>query len=304
MRGKLISLLSIANSPAATKATEAHRKLLLPDPTIEEVIRYSKAPTNDYESLAAARFVESILDVRERPLPNGPLKANLQNFAYNVLSEMKLHVSFDSKKVEKEFLGVAKSISRLIALYYFEDGIQPEQLNDTRLVRMLPHLTRHLLAETELCVEAKFTLPKRNLSKVSVFDIFEKLSELEEHENGVVRDNARTIVYAALSRGNLELADSLAEGAKEKLEELEGHHDEVVRNNARTIVSAALNRGNLELADKLANGAKEKLKKLEGHADEKIRRYSRTIISKLLHKGNLDLESIESNGEVFDLVVK
>jgi hypothetical protein len=67
-----------------------------------------------------------------------------------------------------------------------------------------------------------------------------------------VRANARNIISAALNKGNLSLADKLAEGAQEKYEELT-KHKEIVSANAKTIIYAALRNGNLSLADKFAD---------------------------------------------------
>ena len=69
----------------------------------------------------------------------------------------------------------------------------------------------------------------------------------------IVRANAKTIINAALHKGNLSLADKLAEGAQEKYEELTRHKEEIVRANAKNVIYAALNKGNLSLADKFAD---------------------------------------------------
>ena len=74
---------------------------------------------------------------------------------------------------------------------------------------------------------------------------------LESHGEQVVKANARNIIYAALNKGNLELVDRLAAGAKDKLDMLESHGEQVVKDNARTIIYAALNKGDLELVDRL-----------------------------------------------------
>ena len=219
---------AVTNSAAGI--AKAHKNLRLPEPTIEDILKYQKAGRNaPMESVAAQKYVNSLLDVRERPLPKS-IKQERQDFADDILARMQeaVHIEED-KKTKKEFDGVAKSISRLISIYYMENEKLLKELDGTRLQTLLSYLAQHLLAEVELCIEARFTVPRKNLSKVSVFDIQEKLEMLQRHEDEVVRDNAKTIVYAALHKGNLSLADELADGAKKKLEMLQRHEDEIGR---------------------------------------------------------------------------
>ncbi|MBI4738874.1 hypothetical protein HY772_04900, partial [Candidatus Woesearchaeota archaeon] len=191
--------------------------------------------------------------------------------------------------MKKEYEKLALSFSRLFALYYYDEKDRQPMKLEGRLETLLPYLARHLLAEVELCVEFRFTSPSKNLSKTSVFDIQKKLEMLEGHAEAAVRENARTILCAALNKGNLELADRLALGAREKLDSLEKHAEPAVRENARNILCAALRKGDLELADRLALGAREKLEMLEGHAEAAVRENARTILYAALNKGNLEL---------------
>ena len=301
-RGRLLPVLRLASQDKTAKAArKAHKELRLPEPTVEEIAGYRRSVSPDLEMLAAQRYVDSLLDIRTKPLMPGQLRKGRRRFQQQVLNAIELSVHTDDKKVKKEFEKLAMSFSRLFALYYYDEkDRQPSRL-EGRLQKLLPYLAKHLLAETELCIEARFSSPFKNLSKISVFDIQQKLEMLEGHDEAVVKENARTIVCAALVRGNLELADKLASGAKEKLRMLEGHDEAVVKENARTIVCAALNRGNLELADKLASGAKEKLRILEKHSNRRVVELGRSIMSRLFTKGNLEAEQIDVNGIVIDL---
>lgn len=94
--------------------------------------------------------------------------------------------------MKKEYEKLALSFSRLFALYYYDERDRPPSKLEGRLERLLPYLARHLLAEVELCVEARFISPFKNLSKISVFDVQKKLETLEGHAEAVVRENART----------------------------------------------------------------------------------------------------------------
>ena len=237
-------LKATTSDETARKAKEAHARFSLHPPTIEELASYRRS--SDIEAAVADRCVESLLSIRTRPLKCGQLKQERQKFQKEVLSVLLSSAYSDDKTVAKEYEALCLSISRLIALYYVDaHGRQPHEV-EGRLALVLPHLAGHLLAETELCLEARFTAPRKNLSKVSVFDIQQKLGMLEAHEDDVVRENARNIVCAALNKGNLGLAERLASGAKEKLGMLEAHPDPRINRRAKSIISQMLNRGSLE----------------------------------------------------------
>ncbi len=282
----VVTLNVLLENRTTKKAIEVHSRLRLLPPTVEDITRYNKIGRID-DSTAAQKFVESMLDLRTKPLPKGgPMRENRRQFQEDVLTCLIDSVEPKDEENKKKYEKLALSFSRLFAYYYRdENDCQPAKL-EGRLERLLPFLAQHLLAEVELCIEAKFTSPNENLSKVSVFDIQAKLDMLTAHADEVVRDNAKTIVRAALNRGNLELADTLAKGAKAKLDMLTAHADAVVRNNAKTIVCTALVRGNLGLADTLAEGAKKKLDMLERDPTTKPR--ARRILSGLISSGSLE----------------
>jgi hypothetical protein len=253
----LFCLGRLTHGETAKKARQAHAGFRIREPTIEEIARYAKC--NDVDRAVASRCTETLLSsLRTKPLKRGIQKQEVAGFQKAVFSVLESSVRPEAGRVANKFRGVALSISRLIAFYYVDADDKRSLTIDERLKAVLPYLAEHLLAETELCLGAKFTSPQINLSKVSVFDIQEKLEMLQAHQDEVVRRNARNILSAALRNGNLALADTLAAGAKEKLSMLENHHDEVVRDKAKTIIYAVLNRANLALADKLAAGAKLK----------------------------------------------
>ncbi len=206
--GFLALLKAACNDRTVKIAREAHKTLRLPEPTIEEIAGYRGSVSQDIEMLAAQKYVDALLNIRTKPLKGGALKANRRLFQEEVLTALELAVSIEDKKIKKEYEKLALSFSRLFALYYYdENDKQPSKLGG-RLEMLIPYLAEHLLAEVELCVEARFTLPSRNLSKVSVFDMQEKLEMLEGHSNARVRELKRSIMSELFSIGNL-LADQV-----------------------------------------------------------------------------------------------
>jgi len=250
-----LSVLAAAGRDETARITrQVHMRLRLHEPTIEEIAGYRKAISPGHlEALIIQKCAESLLYLRTKPLKPGQLKAERRDFQKEVESALCRNASLKDKRHQKEFEMLALSFSRLFALYYVdEEGRQPYRV-EGRLETLLPHLAQHLLAEMELCMEARFTNAKNNLCKVSVFDIQDKLDMLELHAEAVVRDNAKTIIYAALNKGNLELADRLASGAKDKLDMLELHPNQIVRKRARSILSTLLNNGNLDASGVVLN---------------------------------------------------
>ncbi len=243
-------------------AWEVHKSMHLQEPDAQDIGRYLRAAksgaeggiTSKIRTAAAQPYVDSILEVRTKPLPGGRFKREDEDVAATIENIM-IQKPFVEGAAEKEFYSrdrtVAKSVSRLLVLHYEEEG--GKRGLTLRLKSILPYLSAHLQAETLMAVENKFASPGRNLPKHSVFEIHETLERLQKHQDKIVCINAKTIIYAALKRGNLSLADKLAEGAKEKYEELTKHRNEIVRANARSIISAALDKGNLSLADKFAD---------------------------------------------------
>ncbi len=286
-RASLVTALHAASGDRhAQSAMRAHRVLRLHEPAVEEVAAYRKSGGRANARLICA---ESLLRLRGKPIAKGGLEAGRAFFADEVKRMLCDGVKAKDAGHWERFDELALSFSRLIAVHYRDGrGRQPERV-DRELRTTLPHLAGHLMAELELHMEAKFARPANNLCKVSVFDIQTKLGTLESHADKVVRDHARTIVYAALHAGNLELADALAEGAKAKLGMLESHADEIVRKYAKTIVCAALRSGDLELAGVLAKGARVKLDALQSHADKAARDNAEAIICAALRYGNLKL---------------
>ena len=243
--GLLGVLANAASDRLNQRAAEAHRKLKLPEPTIEDIARYRKSGYPDIELLAVQRYVDSLLDVRTKPLPTGGLKQPVRDLQEEILFVLKSSIN-PSGRIKTEYDKLALSFSRLIAVYYrHENDHRPKKL-EGRLNEILPYLARHLLVEVQLCIVELFGQPFRNLSKVSIFDIQNKLDMLQVHSEVVVRENARTIVNAALRRGNLELADELAAGAKAKLDMLQTHSDKRIRKIAKTILSRLISDGNLD----------------------------------------------------------
>ena len=284
----LATLRAASGDETALAAKEAHYELRFHTPVIDEIGTYRK---NEGAVMAQAvqKCAESLLYLRTKPLKRGLLKTQRRDFQEEVEMRLCDSVRLKDGKHRKEFGKLALSFSRLFALYYVDENERQPKKLEGRLEKVLPSLAEHLLAELELCIEARFTNPSNNLCKVSVFDIQEKLDMLESHADEVVRRNAPTIVCAALNFGNLGLADTLAKGAKEKLDDLQKHADEIVRRNAPTIVHAALNRGNLGLADELAKGAAKAYDELKKRLGENAGNV-KTLFSMMLNKGTLDVE--------------
>ena len=276
-------------------AREVHKSMHLQEPDAQDIGRYLRAVksgaegsiTSKIRTAAAQPYVDSILEVRTKPLPRR-FKREDEDVAATIENIM-VQKPFVEGTAAKEFYSgkqtVAKSVSRLLALHYEEEG--GKRGLTLRLRSILPYLSAHLQAETLMAVENKFIRPGRNLPKHSILEIHETLERLQKHKEEIVSTNAKTIIYAALRDGNLSLADKLAEGAQEKYEELT-KHKEVVSANAKTIIYAALHKGSLSLADKLAEGAQEKYEELTKHK-EVVSANARSIISAALDKGNLSL---------------
>ena len=257
-------------------ALEVHKSMHLQEPDAQDIGRYLRAAksgaeggiTGKIRTAAAQPYVDSILEVRTKPLPT-KLKQEYEDVATTIENIM-VQKPFVEGAAAKEFhLGnrtVAKSVSRLLALHYEEEG--GKRGLTLRLRSILPYLSAHLQAETLMAVENKFAKAGQNLPKHSIFEIHETLERLQKHNEEIVCANAKTILTTALRNGNLSLADTLAEGAQEKYDELT-KHKEIVRANARSIISAALNKGNLSLADKFA----DEISKNPDNAREILRNY-------------------------------
>ena len=278
-------------------AEAVHISLHLPAPNEKDLARYVRAAHSGMgtdiagaiRTAAAQPYVEAMLEVRTKPLPK-KIKSGYEDVAATIENLLTQALFVDGSAAKEFHTGeqtVAKSMSRLLALYYEEESVATGLTQ--RLTALLPYLSLHLQAETALAVDSKFTAAGRNLSKHSIFEIQETLERLQNHPDEIVRSNARSILSAALHNGNLSLADSLANGAQQKFSELGSHPDEIVRSNARSIMSTALNKGNLPLADSLAKGAQQKLRELGSHPDEIVRANARSIMSAALHNGNLSL---------------
>ncbi len=280
----------------ASAAMTAHRELGLHAPSVEEIASYRKC--GPVMAQAMARSAESLLYLRTKQLKGAPLKKSRRAFQ----REVEAALCGSAGPERKEFAKLALSFSRLFALYYVDEhGRQPDRI-EGRLESALPILARHLRAELEMCKEARFANPARNLCKVSVFDMQAKLDALENHPDEVVRNNAKTITTVALSYGDLDYADTLAKDAKTKLVMLENHPDAVVRVNANLIICAALRRCDLTLADRLAEGAKAKMAMLESHTEAVVKDNTPTIMCAALRRGDLGLADTLAEGAAEALI--
>ena len=234
--------------------------------------------------------VESLLDVRTKPLVRSPLKADREEIACHVLSILTESIHLKKPKEVQEYRKLVKSFSRLIALYASENGsespitaISPE-MRDT-----IAALGAHLQVEISLAIENAFSQSHFFLSKFSFEEVNKKYLMLANSPDPIVVSNAKTILNFCISHSDLDICDDIITGAQKKYEELAAHPDETVRNNAKTIINTAMNGGNLKIADELASGAQKKYEKLTAHPDETVRNNAKTIISIALNRGNLKI---------------
>jgi hypothetical protein len=291
----LATLRTASGDRAALAAKGAHRWLRLHEPTVEEASAYRRNG-GSVMAQAALKSAESLMRLRGKLMPRGTLETSRADFQEKVKARLCGSVSLKGERQSKEFDEIASNFSRLVAVYYVDGkGMQPDRIGES-LEMILPRLASHLLAELELCMEAKFAKPAKIVCKFSVFEISAKLQALRNHADKVVKANVKTIINAAVHCGNLGLVDGLAGGADAKLRMLKRHRDAIVRKNARTIASTGLRSGNLALVDRLAAGANEKLETLRKHADAVVRKYARTIINAALNKGNLGVADRLADG--------
>ena len=247
------------------------------------------------------QFVDSILMVREKPLPSGGLREDRREAAGKIFAVLTSNVFLDGKArkeysegISQERKSVAKSFSRLIALYASYRGNAISEISPD-LQKGLLELSRHLQTETSMLVEegiprAYFTLPK-----FSAFEVIEAKHELLNRysDDKTVMANLGTIISSAIGHSNLGMMLSLAAGTtptKNKIEELY-KKDPVVMANLSTIIYAALGRGSLNLAFKLAEGVSPTKNKIEElyKKDPVVMANLPTIISAALSKGSMNL---------------
>jgi hypothetical protein len=254
------------------------------------------------ESLAAQKYVDTLLGIRRKHLRKGWLPKRRIEFQKDVLASLLGSVRPETKREEKEFGTLAMSFSRLFALYYADENGKAPSHPKGRLAAHLPHLAQHLLAEIRLCTDARFIRPSTNLAKVSVFDIQDKLDELQKHPEKAIANNASTIVCTALNRSDLKFADKLVAEVPAIIRKLRERQDEVVKSYADTIIHIMLNRARPELASELAKGVAAKLKELKGHSSTRIREVASAILDALIVKGDLNAERVKlRSGEVIVL---
>ena len=236
---------------------------------------------------------EELFSVRSKPLIKGFLREETQKVANTILGILTENVTIKGKE-EKEFRKLAISFSRLIASYCSDSETGKPIIEISPNMRnVLFCFSEMLQEETKLAVEERLPRPFFSLSKFSVYEIADVYYKLKEHPDLIVRKNAGTILNAAISLSNLNLAEKLAKEAKPTRDRLakEYANDEVVIGNLGTIMSAALHRGNLSLAENLAKEAKLTRDRLaeEYAEDEVVIKNLDTIMHAALARGDLSL---------------
>ena len=249
------------------------------------------------------QFVDSILMVREKPLPSGGLREDRRETADKIFAVLTSNVFLDGKArkeysegISQERKSVAKSFSRLIALYASYRGNAISEISPD-LQKGLLELSRHLQTETSMLVEERIPQIYSILPKFSAFEVIEAKHELLNRysDDKTVMVNLRTIIYSAINHSNLGMMLDLAAGAsatKNKIEEQYGS-DPVVMANLPTIIHAALGRGSLNLASELAEGASATKNKIEKQYknDPVVMANLSTIINTALVRGSLNYVS-------------
>jgi hypothetical protein len=240
-----------------------------------------------------AKEIDAILSVRGKLL-EGRLPLEKEKLAHRIEDAM-LNCKGNAVEVSVEYETLVKSISRLIAKYYTEEG-NPVHSITPKLQELIPPLAEHLRTEVDMARELE--IPKsfigRCLAKFSIFEISDACYYLKNIAEGdeVVARNRLTIIHASLNRRKLEIMYNVADGAKKTKYTLavlfDG--DRVVIPNLDTVIYAAIDSGDLNKAYDLA----KKAKKTEDDIAEKFRDckavmvHLPTIISESLDVGDLN----------------
>lgn len=281
-------------------AMRAHRNLHIPGPALGQIAVYRKEGLNRLEQIqtrAAQPYVDSILKVKRLESPKGQLKGNLQDAMDAITKRLTDEDNLFLKgKPRIEFTkarkGVARSVARKIALHYNEIDGSPRGAITPRLNALLPYVSRHLQTETLLAHE-HFSDPGRNIPRNSIFDIQDKLEWLQGHESEVVRNNARTILGAALNSGNLDLADKYALGLQEKLDWLKRYPNDAVSDSAQLIINAAIAGRKLGSINGLAKQVNRAMAKLREHPNQEVRDHPKRFLGEVIVSRNFTDEGIE-----------
>jgi|GEM_PF-3445700 hypothetical protein len=196
-------------------AIVVHRILRLEEPRSEEISRYKRilctTPNINDDSVqglilsaATQPAIDSILLlVRSKPAPKGKLAEDNLGRSANFIKNLMLR---DLKRIKdtrvlQEYKILARCIVRKIVLYSNE--VSAANPPSQRLISMIPNLSRHLVTEVELAVEAGFCYPGYNLTKKSIFEIQEQLDMLRKNKNEHIKRKAKQILNAALRRLDL-----------------------------------------------------------------------------------------------------
>lgn len=239
--------------------------------------------------------LDAVLSLRRNQLPKGSLPFDRLMVAKEIEGALLACIGTEESGA-KAYVILAKSISRLISLYYAEDGKLLYSITP-KLQTLILHLGEYLC--TEISVALDLGLPKSligiSLARFSISEISDAyyyVKDVAADGDDVVASNLSSIISAALRKGDLNIAYGLAKDAKKtKNDIVEKYKDnKLVMAHLSNIINAALSRGNLNIAYNLAEGAMPTQDKLvEKYKDNKIvMDHLSTIISIALNKANLN----------------
>ena len=234
------------------KIKHAYSALRLKAPSLSDAALILRANPTDIRGFVINRQIDALLAVRGR-LPRGLLRPDRRPLAHELETALLRHDN-DVHPGGAEYAQLARSISRQISLHHPE-AMSVNNLEDApQLCAILPYLAEHLKTEVELALELNVPSGKLgvSLAKFGLFDVadmYYRVRDIALKGDSVVADNFATIVYAALSRTDLNLAYRLAEGAKQKRDRIREKYknDFVVMHNLDTMINAALVRADLDI---------------------------------------------------------
>ncbi len=240
--------------------------------------------------------LDAVLSLRRDQLPHGSLPLDRLMVAKEIECAL-LDCIGKEESGAKAYATIVKSISRLMSLYYTEDGKLLYSITP-KLQTLIPHLGEYLYTEVGIALD--LGLPKSligislaRFSMSKIIDAYYYVKDVAANGDDVVASNFSSIISAALRKGDLNIAYSLAKDAKmTKNDIVEKYKDnKVVMAHLSNIINAALSRGDLNIAYDLAEGAMPTQDKIvEKYKDNKIvMEHISTIISIALNKANLNV---------------
>jgi hypothetical protein len=207
--------------------------------------------------------IDTILALRGNALPK-ELPSDKKSLACEIEVDL-LACKWEAERGTRAYSALAKSFSRLIAKYYFEDG-NSACSKTPEFKELISHLGEYLHAELDMALD--MDIPKsligKGLAKFSISEISDMhnyLKDIAANGNDVVASNIPTIINTVFSRSNSnrDLLRHLAEGAQKIRDDIAKKYDGVklVKGHIPTLIYAALSRGDPSLAYRLAKSIED-----------------------------------------------